>query len=204
MRWLRLHLRARRVPLALAVATAATALVWALWLAFAASRAIDVRLICLTVMLAVAAFGATLGGADDALDHTASMNWPVRRAAHLTLAAGAITALLLLTAVTGARFEPFAVVLRDTAGLLGLTALGATLLGAARSWIAPLAWTLTAILPVMEPSRNPRMQVAGWLIQPAGATAATGCAVLLAAAGLLAYARYGCPRHPAAQTAPDH
>jgi hypothetical protein len=48
------------------------------------------------------------------------------------------------------------------------------------------------------------MQVAGWLIQPAGTTAATACAILLAATGLLAYTLYGCPRRPAAQTAADH
>ena len=204
MRWLQLYLRARRVPLALAVATAATALVWALWLAFSDSRAINVRLISLTVMLAVAAFGATLSGADDALDHTASMNWQVRRAGHLILAAGAITALLFLTTITGARFEPLTLVLRNTVGMLGLTALGATLLGTARSWIAPLAWTLIAILPMMEPSKNLRMQVAGWLIQPTDTTAATVCAIILAAAGLFAYALYGCPQRPATQTAPDH
>jgi hypothetical protein len=203
MRWLQLYVRSRRVPLALTVATAATALVWALWLAYSDSRAINVRLMNLTVMLAVAAFGATLSGADDALDHTASINWPVRRAGHLILAAGAITALLVLTTSTDARFEPLTIVLRNTTGMLGLTALGAALLGASRSWIAPLAWTLIAVLPLMEPSKHLKMQVAGWLIQPADTTAATVCATILETTGLLAYTLYGCPRRPVAETAPD-
>jgi len=195
--------RSRRVPLALTIAAAVIALVWVLWLTYTDTRTINVRLVNLTVMLAVAAFGATLSGADDALDHTASMNWPVRRAGHLILTASAITALLFLTTFTDARFEPLTIVLRNTVGMLGLTALGAALLGAARSWTAPLAWTLIAILPLMEPSKHLKMQVAGWLIQPANTTAATVCATILAATGLFAYTLYGCPRRPAAQTAPD-
>jgi hypothetical protein len=203
MRWLQLYVRSRRVALALGVATAAIALVWALWLAYTDSRTINVRLVALTVLIAVAAFGATLSGADDALDHTASMNWPVRRAGHLLLTATAITALLFLTTITDARFEPLTIVLRNTVGTLGLTALGAALLGAARSWIAPLAWTLIAVLPVMGPSRQLRIQLASWLIQPADTPAATACAIVLAVTGLFLYTTYGCPRRPAAQTAPD-
>ncbi|MEV4756684.1 hypothetical protein AB0J86_16425 [Micromonospora sp. NPDC049559] len=204
MRWLRLYLRSRRVPLALGLATAATALVWALWLAYSDERTVNARLVSLTVMLAVAAFTPTLGGADDALDRTASVNWPVRRAAHLLLTASAITGLLLLSTVTDARFAPLTVVLRDTVGILGLTALGAALLGPARSWIAPLTWTLVTILPFVGPSTKLRWQVAGWLVQPAGSTAATVFAALLAVAGLVAYALRGLPRHPAVETAPDH
>ena len=203
MRWLWLYLRSRRVPLALTTATAAIALVWALWLVYSDRPIINARVVSLTVMLAVAALSPTLSGADDALDHTASINWPLRRAGHLLLSAAAITALLLLTTVTHARYAPLALVLRNTVGLLGLTALGAALLGAARSWIAPLTWTLIAILPSMEPSTRLKTQVAGWLIQPAGTTAATFCAAILAVTGLLAYTLRGGPRHPAGTTGPD-
>ena len=68
------------------------------------------------------------------------------------------------------RYEPVSLTLRNTVGLLGLTALGAALFGAALSWVAPLIWTLIAVLPFMEPSRDLRVQVASWLIQPAGTT----------------------------------
>ncbi|MGC5287066.1 hypothetical protein [Micromonospora sp. DT231] len=203
MRWLQLHLRSRRVPLALTTATALIALVWALSLAYTDSTTINIRTASLVIMLAVVAVGTTLGGADDALDRTAAVNWPLRRAGHLLLAGATITALLTLSTVTDARYEPFALLLRNTAGLLGLTALGAALFGAAMSWIAPLIWTLIAALPLMDPSRDLRIQVAGWLIQPAGTTAATVCASTLAVAGLLAYTLRGCPLRPASEAALD-
>ena len=96
-------------------------------LVYTDSTTINARTASLTIMLAVVAFGATLSGADDALDHTASVNWPLRRAVHLFLAGAAITALLSLSTLTDARYEPLALVLRNTAGLLGLTALGTAL-----------------------------------------------------------------------------
>ncbi|WP_326561555.1 hypothetical protein [Micromonospora sp. NBC_01796] len=203
MRWLKLHLRSRRVPLALTTATSTIALVWALSLAYTDSPTINARTASVTIVLAVIALGTTLSGADDALDRTASVNWPVRRAGHLLLGAAVITALLLLTTVTDASFEPLTLVLRNTAGLLGLTALGAALFGAALAWIAPLTWTLVAVMPFMGPSRELKMQLASWLIQPTGTTAATVCAIVLAVTGLLAYALRGCPLRPASETAPD-
>lgn len=96
MRWLQLHLRSRRVPLALTTATALIALSWALSLAYTDATTISARTASLAIMLAVVAGGTTLSGADDALDHTMAVNWPVRRAGHLLLAAAAITALLSL------------------------------------------------------------------------------------------------------------
>ncbi|MDG4836797.1 hypothetical protein O7631_09745 [Micromonospora sp. WMMD967] len=203
MRWLQLYLRSRGVPLALGVATAVIVLAWVMSSTWTTSTTINARTASLTIMLAVVAFGATLNGADDALDHTGSVNWPLRRAGHLLLAAAVITALLSLSALTDVRYEPLALVLRNTAGLLGLTALGTALFGAALSWIAPLTWTLIAVLPFLGPSSDVRVQVASWLTQPAGTTAATACATVLAVAGLLAYALRGGPLRPASETAPD-
>ncbi|MFG1762786.1 hypothetical protein ACGFIH_05620 [Micromonospora parva] len=203
MRWVRLHLRSRRVPVALGVATAVIVLTWVLSSVYTTATTINVRTASLTIMLAVVSLAATLNGADDALDRTASVNWPLRRAGHLLLAAAAITALLSLSALTDARYEPLGLVLRNTVGLLGLTALGAALFGAALSWIAPLTWTLVAILPLLGPSTDVRVQVAGWLVQPDGTTAATVCATVLAVSGLLAYALRGSPLQPASETAAD-
>ncbi|MFV2010210.1 MULTISPECIES: hypothetical protein [unclassified Micromonospora] len=204
MRWLSLHLRARRVPMAAAVVVGVIALTWVSWPVFSDGQTINTRMISVTVMLAVVAIGTTLSGADDALDHTASVSWPTRRAAHLLLFAAAVIGLLLVTTLTDARFEPLGVVARNTAGLLGLTALGAALLGAALSWIAPLVWTIVAIMPWMGPSGQLRMQLGAWLIQPAGTSAATVCATLLAVAGLVAYTVRGCPLRPAAETVPHN
>ncbi|MGW0212926.1 hypothetical protein ACWDXH_00865 [Micromonospora chokoriensis] len=203
MRWLQLYLRSRRVPLALGVAIAVFVLAWVMSSTYTTSTTINARTASLAIMLAVVAFGATLNGADDALDHTASVNWPLRRAGHLLLTAAVITALLSLSSLTDVRYEPLALVLRNTAGLLGLTALGTALFGAALSWIAPLTWTLIAVLPFLGPSSDVRVQVASWLTQPAGTTAATVCASVLAVTGLLAYALRGGPLRPASETAPD-
>ncbi|WP_326554891.1 hypothetical protein [Micromonospora sp. NBC_01813] len=204
MRWIGLYLRSRRVPTAAVIVFGFIALIWVSWPSFSDGETINARMISITVLIGAVALGTTLSGADDALDHTAAVNWPARRAGHLLLATAAIMGLLLLSTVTDARFEPLGVVARNTAGLVGLTALGATLLGAALSWIAPLTWTLIAIMPWMGPSEQVRTQLGAWLIQPADTTAATVCATVLAAAGLLAYALRGCPRRPAAETAPDH
>ncbi|MFV2017045.1 hypothetical protein [Micromonospora sp. LOL_023] len=160
-------------------------------------------MISITVLIAVVAIGTTLSGADDALDHTAAINWPARRAGHLLIGTAAVIILLLISTLTDTRFEPLSVVARNTAGLVGLTALSAVLLGSALSWIAPLIWTLVAILPWMGPSEQLRTQLSSWLIQPADTTSATVCATVLAAAGLLAYALRGCPRRPVAETTPD-
>lgn len=204
MRGVQLYLRSRRIPLALATAAATILLVWTLWTTYSNALVINARLVSLTVMLAVTAFASTLSGADDALERTASVNWPVRRAGHLLLTGLALTALPLLTTVTDARFAPLALVLRNTAGLLGLTALGAALFGAGWSWIAPLTWTLVAVMPFMEVSSQPKTQLVSWLIQPVGSTAPTACAGVLAVAGLVAYTLRGCPLRPPAETAPDN
>ncbi len=203
MRWAHLHVRARRVPSALTVAAGAVAVVWALWRTFADSPAVNLHLVNLTVLLAVTAFAAGLSGADDVLDHTAAVRWPVRRAAHVVLVFGAVIAMLSLSRITDTHFGPISVVLRNTAGMVGLTALGAALLGTARCWIAPVAWTVLTLMPSVRPSEDVRMQVAGWLVQPPDTTAATACAVVLAATGLLGYAVHGCPRRAASQPVTD-
>ena len=203
MRWLLLHLRSRRVPGALITGTSVIALAWALTLTYSESSIINSRTASLTIMLAAVALGSTLSGADDALDRTGSINWPVRRAGHLLIGAAVIIALLSVTALTEPRFEPFSLMLRNTAGLLGLTALCAALFGAALSWLAPLIWSLIAVMPNMGPSSELNMQLAAWLIQPPGTTAATVCATVLAVTGLLAYTLRGCPLRPATETAPD-
>lgn len=203
MRFVSLYLRSRRVPTAAVVAVGVVVLTWVTWPYFSDGQTVNARMLSVTVLIAAVALGTTLGGADDALDHSASARWPVRRAVHLLLTMVAVVALLLVTTATDVRYEPLGVVVRNTAGLLGLTALGAVLLGAALSWIAPLTWTLVAIMPWMGPSEQLRMQLGAWLIQPGDSTAATVCALVLAVAGLVAYTVRGCPLRPATETAPN-
>ncbi|GAA0479018.1 hypothetical protein Ade02nite_40260 [Paractinoplanes deccanensis] len=196
MRWLALYLRSRRVPVAIGAAVACAVLMWSLGSAFADTRDVGWQMAVLTVLLLVITLTATLGGADDELERTAAFAWLPRRAAHLVAAGLLVTALLLLTLPTGARFGPAELVVRGAAGLLGLTALGAATLGTARAWFLPLAWTMAAVLfPRAEPLAG---QILTWQAQPPANTAATVTAVLLAVAGLAAYATSGpAPRSPA-------
>jgi hypothetical protein len=187
MRWLGLFARSRGVPVALSAAVGAVALVWAGWSWLSDARTVNARAVSLTVMLGVAAFARTLSGPDDSLDRTAALRWPVRRFLHLLGVGAVVVGLCLPTLVTDARFAPVGLVARNTAGLLGLTALGAAVFGAALSWVAPLTWTLVSVLPFLDASTHLGTQVAAWLIQPAGTGTATVCAVVLAVCGLVSY-----------------
>ena len=189
MRWLALYLRSRRVPAALAGAAACVVVTWSLWSVSSNSRTVGIEMLVLTVLLLVAALTATLGGPDDALEQTAALRWPPRRVAHLLGAFLVVVVLLGVTLATGARFAPVLVVVRDAAGLLGLTALGAATIGTARAWFAPLGWTLPAIMfPRTEPLAG---QILTWQAQPSSSTAAAATAGLLALGGLIAYAAAG-------------
>lgn len=192
------YLRSRRVPLALAVSVGGAAAMWSLWLATADSRDAAMFAVVLTVLLMVTAFTGTLAGSDQELERTASIRWPWRRAVHLTAVLPVVVGVLFATLYTGARFGPAGLVLRDAAGLLGLTALCAAVIGTARAWYLPIAWTITAS---MFPQTGTWGSVATWQAQvaadnkPAAATAA-----VLAAAGLITYSLLG----PARQEPTEH
>lgn len=199
MRWLTLYLRSRQVPMALAAAVAGMTAMWALWAVAGETREVDTSLVVLTGLLLVAALTATLGGPDDALDGTAALRWLPRRVVHLLVAFLVVVALLLVTHATGARFGPAGMVVRNAAGLLGLTALGAVTIGTARAWILPLGWTLPAIMfPHGEPVLG---RILTWQAQPPDSTAAAVTAGLLAGAGLIAYGTAGPLRRAPAEAA---
>jgi hypothetical protein len=198
MSGLALHLRARRVPTAVLTAAASVAAMWALWTSSTKAPLISVEIAALAALLAVAALSTTLGAADEELERTAAVRWWLRRGVHLTVALAVVIGLLLITGVTDARFGPAGLVLRNAAGLLGLCALGATLIGVQKAWIAPLAWTLVAVVLRLSGDSD-RVQAITWLIQPAGSRAAAVVAVVLALGGGVAYAMRGCP----GRTSPD-
>ncbi|WP_431928096.1 hypothetical protein [Micromonospora wenchangensis] len=183
-----LYLRARRVPLALAAAVGGAAVIWALYLAFAKDRDATPLVVVLTVVLMVAALAPTLAGPDANLDRTASLRWAWRRGGHLLAGGAIVLAVLLATLHTGARFGPAALVVRDAAGLLGLTALCTSVVGAARSWFLPVGWTSIA---AMYPQAGTWGAVATWQGQPTDSRAATVTAAAFALGGLVAYAIAG-------------
>jgi hypothetical protein len=199
MRWLTLYLRSRRVPMALIAAVSCAALMWTLWTVFSNSRIVGPQMVVLTVLLLVVTVTATLAGPDDSLERTAALSWAPRRAVHLLAALALVFLLLLATLATGARFSPSWLVVRDAAGLLGLTALGAVTIGVPRSWFLPLAWTLGAVVyPVTRPIIG---QVLTWQSQAPGNRAAAVIAGLLAVAGLVTYAVAGPARRAPAEAA---
>ncbi|AGZ40194.1 hypothetical protein [Actinoplanes friuliensis] len=199
MRWLTLYLRSRRVPVALAVVGGITALMWTLWSVFSNTREAGLPLVVLTVLVLVATLTATLAGPDDALERTAALRWPPRRAAHLLGGLAVILVLLYATLLTGARFGPAGLVLRDAAGLLGLTALGSVTIGTAKAWCAPLGWTLIAIM-FPQPGEGAG-QVLTWQTQAPDNRAAAVTAALLTLSGLIAYAVAGPSRRAPAEAA---
>ncbi|MEV6706562.1 hypothetical protein [Micromonospora wenchangensis] len=183
-----LYLRSRRVPLALAAAVGGAAVIWALYLAFAKDRDATPLVVVLTVLLMVAALAPTLAGPDANLDRTASLRWSWRRGGHLLAGGVIVLAVLLATLHTGARFGPAALVVRDATGLLGLTALCTSVVGAARSWFLPVGWTTIAAL---YPQGGTWGAVATWQGQPTDSRAATVTAAAFALGGLVAYAIAG-------------
>ncbi len=196
MTGLALYLRSRRAPGALAGAAAGTAAMWTLARATSQGSPPGVTFAVITVLLAVLVLAATLGGPDDALDRTAARPWAALRAAHLLVVAAVAAAMLLATQLADTGFGPAGLVVRDAVGLVGLTAMCAPVLGAARAWFLPLGWTIAAgIQPV---SSSVLTEVLTWQSQSPGSAPAALAAAVLAVGGLTAYALLGpAPRPPA-------
>ena len=195
--WLPLYLRSRRLPAALAVSLAAVAVTWAAWSAATDRREVGRPLTVLTVVFALAPLIPTLAGDDDALESTAALRWPPRRAVHLVACFAVVAAALAVTRATGAWFGPTAEVVRDSAGLTGLVGLSAALLGTRIAWAPPIGWTAIQVMF----GRADGSAILFWLTQPAGSRPAAITAAALFAGGVLAYAvRPGPPAPPAEVT----
>ncbi|WP_329459899.1 hypothetical protein [Streptomyces sp. NBC_01497] len=197
MRGLTLYVRSRRVATALGAAVAATALAWIPATVFSDAGEVSSTVLALTVLLLVAVLTPTLGGPDDTLDRTAARPWGWLRMSHLGTALGCMLILLAATLLTGTRFGPFGCVVRDTAGLLGLTALGAVTIGTARAWFLPLGWTLGAATFV---GTGPAGEALTWQTQLPDSRPAAMVAAALAAGGTAAYVSRG----PRLRTSPEN
>ena len=175
LRFVALHARGRRAgPVAAGLGGVAVGC-WAL------ARLTDSRLLVpvLGPLAAVSLLGFALGGADPALERVTPRPWLRWRVAELgvcALAAG----LALLPALTEHATEA----LRNLAGLGGLTALGAVLLGPRLAWLAPAAYAFSGAAAGPD-----RLVLLTWPVQPD----ATGLAFAagLAVAGAALHARYG-------------
>ncbi|MFJ8827824.1 hypothetical protein ACIREE_39600 [Streptomyces sp. NPDC102467] len=197
MRGLTLYVRSRRMPAALGAAVAGTAVAWLPATVFGDKGEVSSTVLVLTVLLLVSVVTATLGGPDDTLDRTAARPWPWLRMVHLATVLGCTLILLLATLLTDTRFGPFGYVVRDTAGLLGLTALGVVTVGTARSWFLPLGWTLGA---AAFPGTGSAGEALTWQTQAPDSGPAAAVAAVLATAGIAAYVSRG----PRPRTSPEN
>jgi hypothetical protein len=184
MRWLLLYVRSRRVASSTGIALVCAAALGGLAaLSDAEPTKLMLMLFAVTVMVSVAA--TSLAGPDPALERTAALDWRLRRTVHTVavcvVVAGAVASLGVVTAD---------VVVRNAAGLTGLAALGATVLGGGLAWCVPVGWTAAGVTAVLATS-DPPAPVLTWLVQPADSGAATVAACVLGVAGLVTYALAG-------------
>jgi hypothetical protein len=192
-RWLPLYLRSRRVPGAAPISFAAVAAVVLLWVASAEQPEVDPSLAALTLVLALAPLIPTLAGDDDELERTAALPWPPRRVLHLLGAGTFVAGMLLAARAAGVDFGPAGQILRNSAGLAGLSGLAVALLGTRLAWAAPIAWAaLQAMLGA--PGGPGWRQGLFWLIQPVDSLPAAITAGVLLLAGASAYALGLSPR----------
>ncbi|MFF0296692.1 hypothetical protein ACFYST_23275 [Kitasatospora sp. NPDC004614] len=188
MNWLVLYARSRQVPLSAAVVAAVALSVWALVDA-APAGAEDRGTTALVLTANVLAAVVGLGGQDAVLDRTAAIRWAPRRAAHVLLIGAAAGAAVLAVQAVGPELASVSVVVRDSAGLAGLAALGAACWGTTYAWALPTGWLAFTML--VPPLGGVPGRVGMWLIQPAGTTAATVTASALLVVGTTLYAAAG-------------
>lgn len=119
-----------------------------------------------------------LSGQDLALDRTAAIRWVRRRAAHVLLVSAVVGTVLLTVQAMGEDMATTAFVVRDSAGLMGLVALGAALSGGQYAWTLPFAWLSFSFFA--PPPTSAPMRVASWMLLPPGTATGTWTALVLA------------------------
>ncbi|MEN8649986.1 hypothetical protein ABCR94_04855 [Streptomyces sp. 21So2-11] len=190
MRWLTLYARSRQAPASLAAVVITAVAVWAL-ARIGGGGPGDPRLSTLVLAAGATAVSVGLGGQDLALDRTAAIRWMPRRAAHVLLCGVLIGAVLLAVHTMSGQPASPAFVVRNTAGLMGLVAIGAAWCGRQYAWILPFAWLSSSF--VVPPSTDVATQVLTWMLLPPGTAAGTWTALVLAVTGTAVYA-VGGPR----------
>ncbi|MFE2183870.1 hypothetical protein [Streptomyces sp. NPDC059455] len=190
MRWLTLYARSRQVPASLAAVVISTVAVWALARDGSEGPG-NPRLPALVLAAGAMAFSTGLSGQDLALDRTAAIRWAPRRAAHLLLAGAIAAAVLLAMQATGKDLATAAFVVRDSAGLMGLAAVGAAVCGGKYAWTLPFAWLSFSFSFFGSPPTSVPAQVASWMLLPSGTAAGTWTALVLTIVGTTAYAVAG-------------
>ncbi|MFB9925101.1 hypothetical protein ACFORO_27065 [Amycolatopsis halotolerans] len=187
MRWTALYARSRHLTVALAAVLLCAAV-----LPLLLGDSWSTVFATVTLGAAVAVAGVGLSGQDLDLDRTASFRWPPRRLTHL-LVIGVVAGGVMLAA-QGLADLPIdsSWILRDVAGLLGLTGLAATLFGGQFGWTLPMGWAMTAAL--VPKAVGQAYDVVAWPMATADSAQAWWVAGLLFVAGTAAYTMAGAHR----------
>ncbi|BFV56836.1 hypothetical protein KCMC57_up19400 [Kitasatospora sp. CMC57] len=188
MNWLTLYARSRQVPVSAALVALVALTVWFLNEGSAAGpSAGPVAVLVLTGNVAAATVG--LAGQDVALDRTAAIRWAFRRALHVLLIGAFAGGALLAVQAAGPELLPTALVVRDSAGLAGLAALGVALGGTTYAWILPTGWlALTFFVPPLPGLAG---EIGGWMVLSPATTVSGAIPWAMLATGTLLYAVLG-------------
>ncbi|MCG3039919.1 hypothetical protein ACLIYM_02590 [Streptomyces fenghuangensis] len=188
MRWAMLYARSRQVPASLAAVVISAVAAWVI-AGNGDGGPVDPRLPVLVLTAGAMAASVGLSGQDLALDRAAAIRWGPRRAAHVLLAGAIVGAALPAVRMMGEDLATTAFVVRDSAGLMGLAALGAALSDGRYAWTPPFAWLSFSFLA--PPPTSVPTQVAAWMLLPPGTAAGTWTALILTVVGTAAYAFAG-------------
>jgi hypothetical protein len=140
-------------------------------------------------LAAVSLLGFALGGDDPALERTTPRRWPRWRATEIGVFA--LAACLALVPALVQADEHATAALRNLAGLAGLTALGAVVLGARLAWLAPTAWAMSG--SAFGPRTESWLAPFTWPVQPGETASALILPAALAVTGVVLYTRCGPP-----------
>ncbi len=190
MRWAVLYARSRALPASFAALVVSMAALWFL----ARDRWSQIP-VSLALAVAVAVLTTGLSGQDVDLDRTAAIRWIPRRGLHLLLIGGLGVGAVLLPRLWETERVPVEVIVRNAAGLLGLTGIAAVLFGGAFGWTLPLFALVVAFAVMLTSAGTDTVgQAATWLFQPGDVAAALWTAVVFAVAGFGTYVVFGARR----------
>lgn len=193
-----LHIRARRVPLFLAGLVVISVAGWALaeWLMARPWSPGPLDRLPVTViapLLAAVLACEGLGHLDDELEGSTAIRWRLVRLAHVAvaLAVGAIA--MALIGLTDPRVYGAYELVRNTAGFLGVAALGTAILGAKMGWVPAVMYGVAVIAVVPRPVEHAAVWWT-WPVQPWEVTSAASVAVVWLVLGAAVYTLRGARR----------
>ena len=193
-----LHIRARRIPLFLAglVVTAAASWAFAEWL-MARPRSpgpLDrLPVAVIAPLLAAVLICDGLGHLDEELERSTAIRWRLMRLLHLTTVLAVSATVMALIGLTEPRVYGAFEFARNTAGFLGVTALGTAILGARLGWVPAVMYGVAVIAMVPRPVEDAATWWT-WPAQPWAITSAAWAAAVSLILGGGAYALNGARR----------